>query len=144
MMRPQRDKMPRKPAPRDRHKAAPSRIVAAEFLRALARDAALPCRIPEQRAADLRLIADCIEGRVKWAKPLAHAFREQQEINFAAFQVERRPEGELVNNALDRWARWLAPRIGLRGPDAEETARGWIADARKRQRKAGWPTLLGK
>jgi hypothetical protein len=120
---------------------APSKTVAAEFLRTIATAAHLPVADPAARAADLRIIADCIEGRAKWRKGLAHPFSEQQHVNHAAYMVEHRAPGESVDAALDRWAHQLAQRFGQVGPDDPEKLRGHIVAARKRQRKAGWPLV---
>jgi hypothetical protein len=121
----------------------PTKPVAAGFLRALADGVNVRCDVPEQRAADLRLIADCIEGRARWGKPRKHSIEQQQQINLAACQVEfMRPPGVSISAALDVAAKQLAVRLCLRGPDEDEKARALIVEARKRQRAAGWPTLV--
>ena len=126
-----------KKAPRTIRNDAPSRIVAADFLRQLARDIGRPLKIdPQQRAADFRLIADCIEGKVKWAKSGAHSMHERQKIYIHARLVEsRRPAGMSVGMALDLHAKNLARDVRLTGPDDHELARGWIETARKHLRK---------
>jgi len=114
----------------------PSKVIAAEFLRHIARDAGLPVADREQRAADLRLVADCIEGKAKWARGGEHSFYWRQQINMAADMVDHRNPGEPVGVALDRWASALAKRMGRAGPDEEQKLRDHIAASRKRQAKA--------
>ena len=122
-------------------RCGPVKTVAAAFLRDLARDVGLPIADPRQRADDLRLIANCIEGKVSWGKPLKHSWDRRNRINRAAWVVEHRPAGTAVSESLKACAKSLAREFGMGGRDDEEKVRDWIAEARKRERKAGWPTL---
>ena len=117
---------------------APSKMLAAAFLRHLARDAGKPLADPKRRAEDLRLIADCFEGKVKWRKSPKHEFDEKLLINQAAYNVEYyRRDGESVNAALDRAAKSLARELRRADdPDAEQELRDDIVQARKARRKA--------
>lgn len=92
-----------------------SRIVAAEFLRELARNVNVPCDVPEQRAADLRLLADCIEGKVVWRRQneLQHTFAESQRYNLAAYAVEHRAPGVSVEVALEAQAQITAAELHI-------------------------------
>jgi hypothetical protein len=118
----------------------PSRIVAAEFLRELARNVNVPCGAPEQRAADLRLLADCIEGKVAWRRQneLQHTFAESQRYNLAAYAVEHREPGISLGAALDAQAQRTAAELHIAHV---ETVRRYIEQARRRERAAGWPTI---
>jgi hypothetical protein len=117
-----------------------SRIGAAEFLRELARNVNVHCGVPEQRAADLRLIADCIEGKVAWRRQneLQHTYAESQRYNLAAYAVEHRAPGVSVEAALEAQARITAAELHIAHLD---TVIRYIKQARRRQRAAGWPTI---
>src|ERR1700676_1934546 len=94
-------------APAMNKPTGPSRIVAAEFLRELARNINVPCGVPEQRAAELRLLADCIENKVAWRRQneLQHTFAESQRYNLAAYEVEHRAPGVSLEAALEAQGR---------------------------------------
>ena len=122
-------------------RVGPSRVVAAEFLHKIARDVGKPIANPEQRAEDLRLIADCILGDVRWSKGGAYSFHHRIQINRAAFNVEHRTAGVSVGCALDSEAKRLVDLFGrAHEPNAEQKIRDHITVARKLQRKLGWPT----
>jgi hypothetical protein len=112
----------------------PSKIEAAEFLRDLARNAGKPLADGKQRAADLRLIADLIEGKVKWRKVGKHLWKMRIRINHAAMMVDRRPAGTSISDALDMWAHKIADELHIVSPAKWADIRCDIDAARKRRR----------
>ena len=114
---------------------APSMMVAANFLRDIAKRVGQKVADPKTRAADLRLIADCIEGNVKWRKSPKHPFDVKLLINLAAYRVEHRQPGRSVDSALDVQARLLAKHLGRSSAEAEQELRSDIAQARRVRRR---------
>ena len=107
---------------------APSKDAAAWYLRRLALTEA---GITPETARRLELLADCIEGKVRWARGHAFPFRWRQHLWFRATMVERRPRGETVAQALDMHAAALARQMGLTAPDDPQIVRAHLEAMRK-------------
>ena len=85
------------------------KTVAAAFLRRLAEGVAnsAPVRDREQVAADIRLVADQIEGKARWGKAGKYSPYDQGRINFYASMLDapaHRLPGQSLSQALDHWA----------------------------------------
>jgi hypothetical protein len=79
-------------------------------------------------------IADVIEDKIAWRKGSKFS-REKFDFHIAVFHVEHRARGVSVDAALREEAHALAERFDMKGPDDEETLRGYIIEARKEQRR---------
>lgn len=115
---------------------APSKAFAAEFLREIARNAAKPAADPVQRARDLHLVADCIEGRVRWAKGGYYTAHQLRQIHLAARMIDNRPHGQSVKVATNNWIRNLSGICKADTEQAERRLRRAILDARTLRQKA--------
>jgi hypothetical protein len=125
-----------------RKPTGPRKSLAAEFLRKLAAEKYLSVDKPAATAADLRLIADCIERKANWRKALKRPPAIREQINLAAYWVEYRDDGVSVEDSLDVCSTWLVHELSSRGLlISTDKARQLIETARKKERKAGWPTL---
>ncbi len=112
-----------------------TKVVAAEFLRTLAIKAHLPVGDPVARAADLRLLADCIEGKVRWKKGAKRSFSQRRQIGQAAQAIELRASGVSVKAALSDQVTRLAALFGENTEQQQLALRGEIETLRKLQRK---------
>lgn len=65
------------------------------------------------RARDLQLIADCIEGRIRWRKGSGFTWEQERRIAMAVDLVERRPQGMAVVTAAQAHALAIAKDFGL-------------------------------
>jgi hypothetical protein len=114
---------------------APSKAEAVAFLRDIAQKAHLEVSDPIERGKDLRLIADCIQGLLRWRKGGDLSFHKMQLIHQAARWIDRRPAHLSVKAATSIQVEQLAPRFEAYTESARRLLRSKITEARRRQRE---------
>lgn len=89
-----------------------SKADAAGFLRVLAQNVGK--RVPKSyqitRARELQLIANCIEGKIRWKKGSAFTWQEERDIALALVVIEQRPSDMTLKTAVDKHAERLAAK----------------------------------
>jgi hypothetical protein len=117
---------------------APSKAVAAQFLRAFADKIAAhpgkPLKDPAQLAVDLRLVANCIEGRLRWTKGGKRTYAQTMRMGMAVSEIENRPSTVLVKAAVSRQVEVLCREWQLTTEAQRKEIRGEIEAMRKRRR----------